>query len=595
MSEPGPVTHPHRGGGRTLLRAVRRLAPHRWYVLLSLLLAVAAVTTSITGPLILRQIIDSALPQRRAGQLGFLCGAMVVAGILSSLAFVAQGALVNLIGQRVVHRLRVDIYARVQDMGLGFFSSVPNTDIQARIVSDVGAISDVITFSAQGFLSAVVTLGAAIVAMLFLNWPMALVVLFLGWVLNLVNNRFALRRRVLSNDHQERVADMLQRVGEDLSLGGVILGRTLHVSRKQAEGFAALSGEVSELVYRQRLAGRTATGLAAAAFTCLPPVIYLLSGTVLAGLSVGTTVVIVLLQAYITGPIGQLMQLSGSVSESLVVFDRIFAYLDMETETPPGAGTSSTLPEAVGDIRVSGLSYTYQGEASGGLHMVDLDLPEGSTTVVVGESGSGKSTRGLLLAGLLRPDAGSIRNAAGRAMPARTACLVPQEATMFNASIAENLRIGCPAATEGQLFEVLDVVRLGETVARLPLGLDTQVGERGYQLSGGERQRVALARALLSPSPLLILDEATSAVDGSSAQILHENIRAYCGKRTLVIVAHRIPRLLPSDRIVVLRHGKVVETGQHAALYASEGEYSRMLSAQAAVTDTTVAPQPVPR
>jgi ATP-binding cassette subfamily B protein len=537
------------------------------------------VGLNMVFPFMLRMVIDRALPRHDKGLLGVLCLAMIGSGLASSLAFLAQGALVNRVGQRVVHQLRVDVYATVQRMPLSFFGEVPNTDIQARIVSDIGGISNIVTYSAQGLLSATVNLLAAIAAMLVLSWPLAIAAVVLAWSLSLVNRRFAARRRALADDQQARVEAMLGLIGEDLSLPGLLLGRTLGRSRRQRLAFTRVSEEIADLVWRQRLAGRTGYALVGATFACLPPILYWISGAFLPGLTIGTIMVIGVMQMRITGPIQQLMQLNADIQSSMAMFDRVFAFLDLEPELSaeevdaPSTGTVGK----VGTVRVRGLCYSYGSRVV--LRGIDLDLPSGSTTVIVGASGSGKSTLALLLAGLLTAQQGRIECEGSPSMR-EVATLVPQETIAFNTTIAENLRFAAEDASDANLDHVAELALLRDLLERLPDGLESVVGEHGYQLSGGERQRLALARALLAPHPILILDEATSAIDGIGAQRLHEAVRMHRPHRTLVIIAHRIPHLNDDDQVVVLADGAIAERGPHKDLATAGGHYARLLAAQ---------------
>ncbi len=570
-------------GWALLPRIAGWFRPYRWLVGASLLLVIASAGVSMASPLLLQRVINVALPQHQTVLLGELCGGMIATGLLASLASVGQGALTNLIGQRVIHDLRVGVYDRVREMSLEFFTAEANTEIQARLVSDIGGLNDILTFTAQATVAAVVSLLTSCVVMFILSWPLALASVTLAVALNLANERFARRRRELARDRQEQVSELLRVVGEDLALPGVILGRTLGRCGWQRTRFAEVSRRVGELTYQQRLAGRTARALIGVAFACLPPAVYWLSGTVVPGLTLGTVVVVSMLQTRLSGPIQQLLSLSGTAQSSLAMFERVFAYLDLPPAVTLAAAGARPGRSDAPFLRVRGVSYSYQGSRQPVLREASLDLPPGTCTVIAGQTGSGKSTLALLLAGLLTPAGGVVEvgpEAADDARLRELVTLVPQESVLFSATIAENLRFGCPAASAADLDAAIDAAQLRELVTRLPAGLSTPVGERGYQLSGGERQRLALARALLAPHPVLILDEATSALDGPTAEAVHEALlgygseRGYRARRTIVIVAHRIPRLRPHDRIVVVDAGRIVEHGAPGRLLAGSGRQS---------------------
>ena len=570
-------------------RIARRFRAYRWRILAAVLLVVMAVGLNMTWPLLLQEIINTALPQHRIGLLTELCAAMIAVGVVSSAIMVAQGAVVNALGQAVVHGLRADVYARIHAMPLDFFSSRSNSDIQAVLASDIGGISDVISFTAQGALSAVVSLVAAALVMLIVSWPLALASLVLAGVLNLANTAFTRRRRHLAKRRQQQVTAMLKVVGEDLTLPGIILGRTLGRSPAQRERFVDLSSDIARLTQKQRLAGSSARALITATLACLPPAIYWMSGALLPGLTLGAVVVMSTMQVRVSGPLQQLLGLNGEFQASLAMFERVFDYLDLQPG-PGGtitAGAAQQPAAAVQDpvtLRARHIGFRYPDASRDAVAGIDLRVRPGTTTLIAGASGSGKSTLALILSGLMTPGSGAIElngQPAPESQLQASVTLLSQEGSTFNASLRDNLLFAKPDATDAELQEVLETARLSDLVSRLERGLDTMVGERGYQLSGGERQRVALARVLLAPSPVLVADEPTSALDIVHADLVYRVLRDHRGVGALVIIAHRIPPLGDEDQVLLLERGRVGERGTHAELAARPSAYSRLLRQQA--------------
>jgi ATP-binding cassette, subfamily B, bacterial len=566
----------------------RRFARYRARLITALALTLASAILTMISPILLREVIDTALPQHYTALLVDLCLTMILCGIMASLVSVGQFAISIAIGQQVVQDLRQDVYDAVQQMPVTHFAAESNGQVQSVIANDIGGVSDILSYSLPGLSSAFITLLASLTVMVILSWQLAVVALALSLGLNFVNNRFARRRRVLGRERQSGLASILQIVGEDLSLSGIILGRTLDRSDWQRERFLKLSSDISEITYRQRLAGRTAYSIIGMALACLPPLIYLLSGTMLPGLTLGTVVVIAWLQARISLPIQQLMELSGAVQGGLAMYERAAVYLDLNRRSGPGPmRPGRTRPERMPvpvAIALAGVSYSYPLAETIALADISLAFPPGSATLIAGESGAGKTTLALTIAGLIEPSAGAI--SVGTAADGTSerlrglVTLVPQHTMLFRASMLENLRFGNPDATMSEIRSVISMLRLDSLVGKLPGGLHGSVGDGGNAISGGERQRVGIARALLAPYPVVLLDEATNALDGATARCVHDAIREYCSNRTLIIVAHRIPQMLDDDHVVILRQGKVGEYGLHCELIGTDSAYSRIVHSQ---------------
>ncbi|MFE3018934.1 ABC transporter ATP-binding protein [Streptomyces sp. NPDC059256] len=560
-------------------RVLRRFAEHKAGFALSLLTVVLSTGLGITGPLFLRVIVDEAVPQGDRTLLMWMCLGMLAVGIAQSGFFYLQSRLTNSIGLGVVHGLRVDVYQRVQSMPITFHAGRSGSEVQTRLASDIGGISDVITFTAQhalGSLTMVITIGTA---MLILSWPIAVVAIGLTLGLVIMNQRYAERQRLLAVEAQEHTSEMMRLAGEHLSLPGVLMGRTMRCWDGQRDRFRASSSAIADLTIRERSMATSAESIIGVSFAVIPPVVYWMAGGGFTSLSIGTAIVLVVLQLQLAQPIQALLGLSTSVRRSLAHFDRIFEYIDLgPTSALPAPRTpdTGTRGPAVG-ITLSEVSYRYPESGKSTLRGIDLDFPAGSTTMIVGSTGSGKSTLGYLVAGLLEPGAGTVRVLGGDEKPSETVLLVPQEPGIFNASFRDNLLLARPGATEAELRQVLSRLALDDLVSSFPEGLDTSVGERGYQLSGGERQRLGLARALLSDAPVVVLDEVTSALDWATARTVQAALEELRGNRTTVVISHRLSGVKDTDRVVVLAGGVVAEKGTHGELRTAAGRYSDLL------------------
>ncbi|MEV5545431.1 ABC transporter ATP-binding protein [Streptomyces sp. NPDC052309] len=552
-----------RSGRGLWLRVLKLLVLDRVRLTASFFVVLSSVALSMISTVLLKQVVDVALPQHDARLLSILCSVMLAAELMASLCTVVMARLNHTIGQSLVHKLRRDIFRATQRMPLEHFTRHSVSDVQTRISSDVDGISHVLTFVAQGMVASAAALVTSAVIMLVMSWPIALVSLSLAAALNILNNRYAQKRRRLTHVQQDKTADMARFVGEHLSLSGVLLGRTLGRERWQFERFDSMSREAADTAVQERLAGRTAIATISMTLATLPILAYWAAGTVLDGISLGSVIVITALQAQISMPIQQLMQLSAEVQSSRALFERIFGMIDLPASLPRQKEhrVETVEREPVAQIHVTAAEYSYGGGAGKALDSIDLTLPAGRRIFVTGESGSGKSTLALLLAGLITPCAGSVsaRLQDGRVAEdmRSVATLVPQESTLFNLSIRENLAFGDPSCTPEHMAAVLRTVELDRLIARLPDGLETVVGERGATMSGGERQRLAVARALLADYPILVFDEFSSGLDESTSEAVFESLLRRIEGRTLVVVTHRLPTLQDGDVILTMCAGKI--------------------------------------
>jgi ATP-binding cassette subfamily B protein len=569
---------------------VRRIAalfrPYRRTLLAVLALIALSASLSMISPFLLRAVLDHAIPDHDTTLLTWLVAGMIVISIFTGALGVAQTWLSNVVGQRVMHDLRAAVYRHLQRMSLAFFTRTRTGEVQSRIANDIGGVQNVVTSTATSIVSNVTTVLATIVAMLALDWRLAVFSLailpFFVWLTKRVGGE----RRRITAQRQTRLADMSALVEESLSVSGILLGRTMGRGHELADRFTAESAELADLEVRSRMAGRWRMASVQMSFAIMPALVYWFAGQTSA-ISVGTLVAFTTLQTRLLFPIQSLLSVAVDVQSSLALFQRIFEYLDLPVDLREAA-VPVDLGHARGHVRLEGVTFAYEERddlARPTIDGVDLDVPAGSFTAIVGETGSGKTTIGYLVSRLYDPVAGrvtidgiDVRDISFDSLSS-TVGLVSQDTYLFHASVRDNLRFARPGATDEELEAAARAAQVHDLLASLPEGYDTVVGERGYRFSGGEQQRIAIARAILRNPPILILDEATSALDNETERAVQEALDSLVSSspsRTTIAIAHRLSTVRDADQIVVLDGGRIVERGTYDELVEHEGRFAAL-------------------
>ena len=572
------------------LRHVFRLfGPERSRLSLVLALIIASSALGMVPAFLLRDIIDQAIPQANTTLLAWLSGGMIAIAIVVGVVGVAQTYLSNRVGQEVMHELRADVYEHLQRQSLAFFTRTRTGEVQSRISNDIGGVDDVVTSTATSVVSNITTVLAAVVAMLLLDWRLAILSLVLVPFFVLLTRRVGQERRRLAKQRQETLADISSLVQESLSVSGVLLGKTMGRGPELAERFRTESRELAELEVRQRMAGRWVMATISASFAILPALVYWAGGWSIANglgsVSIGTLVAFATIQTRIFFPVGALLSVGIDVQASLALFDRIFEYLDLKVDIAEHAGTRELRRADVrGEVAFDDVWFRYEDGGAWTIAGATFLAAPGTRTALVGETGSGKTTLGYLVARLYDAERGAVRidgvdvKDVAFASLADLVGVVSQETYLFHASVRDNLRFAAPEATDVEIEAACQAARIHEHIAGLPAGYDTIVGERGYRFSGGEKQRIAIARTVLRNPPILVLDEATSALDVDTERQVQEALDALAEGRTTITIAHRLSTVRDADQILVLDAGAIVERGTHADLVGQAGRYAELVA-----------------
>jgi ATP-binding cassette subfamily B protein len=570
-------------------RILRLFRPYRGRLGFVGLLVGASSLVGVASPFLLREILDTAIPQGRTGLLTLLALGMILTAVVTSVFGVLQTLISTTVGQRVMHDLRTAVYAQLQRMPLAFFTRTRTGEVQSRIANDIGGMQATVTSTATSLVSNVTAVIATIVAMLALDWRLTVVSLLLLPVFVWISRRVGRERKAITTQRQKQMAAMAATVTESLSVSGILLGRTMGRADSLTRSFADESERLVDLEVRSSMAGRWRMATITIVMAAMPALLYWAAGLALrAGgpaISIGTLVAFVTLQQGLLRPAVSLLSTGVQIQTSLALFQRIFEYLDLpvdiaETERPV------RLERIRGEIRFEDVAFHYDaGDEKSGptLDGIDITVPAGSSLAVVGATGSGKSTLSYLVprlydvtGGRVTLDGVDVRELDFDTL-ARGVGVVSQETYLFHASVADNLRFARPDASDAEIEAAARAAQIHDHIASLPDGYDTLVGERGYRFSGGEKQRLAIARTILRDPPVLILDEATSALDTRTEQAVQRAIDALSAGRTTITIAHRLSTVRAADQIVVLDAGRIVERGSHAELLAKGGRYTALV------------------
>jgi ATP-binding cassette, subfamily B, bacterial len=568
------------------------LAPYKLQIGLAVLFLVLAAAATLVLPVALKSLIDGGLiaadPGARLMALREHFFALFLVGAALGLFSAARFYMVSWIGERVTADLRNAVYAHVVEQSPEFFETTQTGEVLSRLTTDTTLVQTVVGSSlSMGLRNSVMGIGA--LGMLVITNPVVMTqVLGILVLVVLPSLYFGQRVRKLSRASQDRVADTSAIAAEVLNAIPVVQSYNQQ-GRESARFSAATEAAFDTARKRTRVRSLLVAFIITATFGALLWGLYqgtqaVLRGDITAG-HLGQTVVYVMI---LVSSVAVLSEVYGDLLRAAGATERLMELLATRSPVAEPAAPR-TLPAAHGGSAVSLRHVTFHYPSRPGtpaLRDVSLDVRPGETVALVGPSGAGKSTVLQLLLryydaqqGTVAIDGVSMRELALADLRARVG-IVPQDSVVFSSSAMENIRYGRPGASDDEVKGAAVAAFAHPFIDALPERYATFLGERGVRLSGGQRQRIAIARAMLKNPPLLLLDEATSALDAESERMVQAALDAAMRDRTTIVVAHRLATVLRADRIVVLDHGRIVDSGTHAELVARGGLYARLAAMQ---------------
>ena len=596
----------HRLSAGTMKRVFSYAKRQRSALVLFLILIAIEAALGAAIPMIFQRIIDDGIAQSNTALVrNYAILAAIIALASAGLALWERWVSAN-IGENLILTLRTEVFSHVQKMPLAFFSRTRTGALVQRLNGDVLGAKNALTQTLSSVVSNALTIAFTLGAMFSMSWRLTLLSLVLVPFFIAPARPIGQRLARFSHQQYEANADASQFMNERFNVGGAQLVKIYGTPDREDAEFADTAGKIRAIGLKSVLLSTYfRVGLTLLAALAVAAVYGLGGAAAIRGeLSVG---VVVALATYLTrlyGPIVAMSNVQVDIMTTLVAFERVFEVLDLkpmisdhpETKPLPDGGAVSLELRNVSfryptadQVSLASLESVATLPRDAGrdvLHDISFSVPAGKTVALVGTSGGGKSTLSSLAMRMYDPTAGEVLIDGHRVTDLTmqsvydAIAVVSQDVQLFHDTIANNLRYAAPEATSEQLITALQQAHIWQVVEKLPQGIDTIIGDRGYRLSGGERQRLAIARALLKKPRLLILDEATAHLDSESETLVQKAVSKSTSGTTAVVIAHRLATIRDADLILVLQEGRVVQRGTHEELIAVPGHYADLSANQ---------------
>lgn len=568
------------------------VAPYKWKILWTIVIGIIKFGIPLLMPLILKYVIDDIIVAENmsdADKISKLLWVMGIAFVVFLLLrppveYIRQ-YLGQWVGNKVLYDIRDRLFDHIQKLSLKFYSQTKTGEIISRVINDVEQTKNFVITGLMNVWLDLITILIAIGIMLSMDIGLTIVSIILFPFFGFAIKYFYGRLRKLTRDRSQALAEVQGHLHERVQ--GVPVTRSFALEDYEQTQFVERNGNFLDkaLVHTN---WNAKTFAVTNTITDLAPLLVIAFAgyqVIIGNVTMGTMVAFVGYLERVYSPLRRLINSSTTLVQAVASIDRVFEFMnekydivDKENAIDPG--------RVNGAVDFENVSFQYDEAELKVLKNINLHVEEGETIAFVGMSGGGKSTLISLIPrfydvtdGSIKVDGMDIRDMKARALRNNIG-MVLQDNILFSESIAMNIRMGNPDATDEEVIAAAKAANAHDFITNLPNGYDTLVGERGVKLSGGQKQRVAIARVFLKNPPILIFDEATSALDLESEHLIQETMEKLAADRTTFIVAHRLATITHADRIVVIENGEITEVGSHQELMEKQGDYHQLYQIQ---------------